>query len=69
MLFGFSGFSFVLFGVLFFCFVGGCRCCFSPKKITAGFLASEFRILTLKKMSHFQVRGDLKGLSLNQDQI
>lgn len=61
LLFGFSGFSFVLFWVLFICFVGGCCCCccFSPKKITAGFLASEFTIVSLKKMGHFQVRGDL----------
>lgn len=70
--FGIVGCYLVLVGfvLVFICFVGGCCCCcFSPKKITAGFLASEFRILTLRKMSHFQIKADLWALSLYQDQI
>lgn len=42
---------------------------FFPDRITGGFLGSEFRILTLKKMNHFQIKGDTSALSLDQDQI
>lgn len=53
-------FRFCGFGFFFFHF---------PKGMTAGFLGSEFRILTLKKINHVQIKGDISALSLDQDQI
>lgn len=40
-----------------------------PRGMTAGFLGSEFRVLTFKRINHFQIKGDLSTLGLDQDQI